>query len=215
MDFEDMTIIWGSQNEEPLYALNKKGLTKMLHEKRRAFNRKMRCQELQTYGGTLAVMVAIAFYLAGHYSGLFESSSRATSLTTLDIVALFVAAACWLHFALSIFTDKKKQQRRENAYTATLSDDLERDISQVDFQINLRRHIAMRYVPPYFAALLILMATLRIAGQSMWILLPISIVMVITLQLEARGQKKLVEREMLPRKQELESLRFKLTSETQ
>lgn len=213
MEFEDMTIIWGSQNEEPLYALNKKGLQKMLHEKRRAFNRKMLCQELQTYGATFMVIGVITFFLFGHYSGLFQNRSQATSLTSLDVVLLFVAAAGWLHFAYSVLSNRRKQAHHRNAYTANLTDDLVRDISDVDYQIQFRRHIAIRYIPPYFGSLIIFMTSLRLAGQPIWLLIPMTTVLITVLLIEARSQKKLVQDQILPRKLELESLLAKLAAE--
>ena len=37
MEFEEMQVIWNSQDEEPLYALNEAGLRAILRDKSRRF----------------------------------------------------------------------------------------------------------------------------------------------------------------------------------
>ena len=60
MEFEDMKVIWDSQSDEPLYAVDEDGLQAMLRKKAQEFKRLVFWQEAQTYGSSLFVVVIIS-----------------------------------------------------------------------------------------------------------------------------------------------------------
>ncbi|EDY82543.1 hypothetical protein VDG1235_2166 [Verrucomicrobiia bacterium DG1235] len=210
MNFEDMKVIWDSQEQEPLYAIDQKNLHSLIQSKTRKFRRHMRWQEVQTYGSTLLVLATAAFFLYLSYAGLLVKTDKDTTLSLWDQIALGVGSIFWIHFAYTVFSSRRKQAHQERVYTSTLSDEIDKDLSHVEFQIKIRKHIALRYVPPYFGALLFLYITIKMAGQSPWLALPVGAALAIALLIEARCQRRLVNKKMLPLKQDLEILKSKL-----
>ncbi|MBI1177836.1 hypothetical protein GC207_10410 [bacterium] len=209
MDFEAIKVIWDSQNEKPLYALNETGLHAVLREKSRRFGRLMFRQELETYGASLFVITVILFILVADYLGLVAKVSPAVALTKWDVVALLVAIVCWAQYAILIYSGRKRQHQRERKFTSSLRDDLERDIEQTRYQIAARKNIVRGFIPPHIGSGLVSLVIFRAMSQE-WMIIPLMTAMVVALAIETRSQRRLVKREMLPRLQALESLRDKL-----
>ena len=128
MNFEDLKVIWDSQADAPMYAVNEEGLHALLRQNTAHFTRRMRWQRLQTYLASLMVVGPISFLLVAHFGGLNPLA------TTWDAVALFTAAAAWLYFGGRVFVGRKRQAERERHFTSSLRDEIDRDIAQVTYQ---------------------------------------------------------------------------------
>ena len=59
MEFEDMKVIWDSQEKAPLYAMNEEGLHDLLRGKGRKFRRLIFWQQWQSYLSSLFVVLVI------------------------------------------------------------------------------------------------------------------------------------------------------------
>lgn len=210
MNFEDMQVIWDSQNEQPLYGVNEAGLRAILRDKGRKFGRFVIWQLIQTYGATLFVFAWILTILLTNYAR-FELLGNSVELTVWEIVALFVAAGLWVPHTLGTYVERKRQRYRDRVSASSLQDELDRDIELMEAQIRSRKKLPMAYIPPYGGMALVLLVWVRIAGLTEWLIVPIIIILIAILIWESRHQQRLVTRKMLPRKRELESLREKLT----
>ena len=212
MEFEDMKIIWDSQKEAPLYALNEEGLHNILRAKTRKFKRLIWWQEWLSYGSTFFVLAVISFFLTFGILSQFGLVKELPNVGVWDALALLVAAACWVQFSFNIYSGKKRQLEREQKFSNSLLDDLDRDIDQANYQIDKRKHMINVFIPPYAGALLFLFVMFRVGGNPVWLILPAIGVMIIAMIFEIWTQKRLVRRKIQPHKQELEILRDKLTN---
>ena len=211
MHFEDVKVIWNSQDEAPLYAVNEEVLHSMLKSKRHGFGRLVFWQQWQSYGSSLFVIAAISAILIAHVTGNLGKLGFPVALSIWDVCALLLAGSFWAFFALSIYAGKKRQEQREREFTSTLLGDLDRDIDQAEYQIRCREHVRRGFLPPCLGVILIQLVGFRMAGLSEWFVLPVIAVMVFLLIWESRMQQRLVDQKVLPRLRELESLRVKLT----
>lgn len=210
MDFEEMKVIWDSQNQAPIYGVNEAELHTILRTKSRKFGRLVFWQVFASYGSTVATVTSILLVLLANSFGVLSEVATLSALTGWDIVALLVAACAWIHFSVAIYLGQKRQKYRESRFTSSLRGDLDRDIAQTEFQIRKREKVLLGFIPPYVGSTLMALVMFRISGLSEWLVVPLSILMIVCLLNETRSQKRLVERKMLPRKLELENLREKL-----
>jgi len=49
MEFKDLKVIWDTQNEEPLFAVNQQGLKTVIDKKSKAYRKFIVWQETQAY----------------------------------------------------------------------------------------------------------------------------------------------------------------------
>jgi hypothetical protein len=211
MEFENIQVVWNSQDDKPLYGVDEVGLHKILRSKSQRFRRLIYWQRLQTYGSSLLVLVLIAAVLLVNYFGLLGKVDSLRALAGWEIVALLVAMVAWLQFSLSVYLGQKQQKIRERSDTQSLLEDLDREIKHTTYQIRTRKHILMGFIPPYLGTGLFISIVFGVTGVSNWILSPVIVGLIFGLIIESRSQRRLVEREMVPRLSELETLRDKLT----
>ena len=211
MEFEDLQVVWNSQLDKPLYGVDEDGLHKILRSKSRRFHRLIYWQHLQTYGSTAFMLMAIAAILLANGFGLLGKVDSLQPLAGWEIVALLVAMAAWLQFSLSVYLGKKHQKIRDRAETQSLLEDLDREIKHTTYQIRTRKHLLMGFIPPYCGTGLFISVVFGITGVSNWLLIIVIVGLVLAVIRESRSQRQLIEREMVPRLSDLETLRDKLT----
>lgn len=207
MNFEELKVIWNSQAEEPLYVVNENGLHQILREKSERLNRFFFWQEAQTYGSSLFVLLCILGVSIATETGF----TRRTP-TAWDLVGLLCAATGWLYFTITVYLSRAHQKRNNDRPTHSLREEVARDLRQVEFEIDQRKHIVRGYIPPYAGGLLLLWVFFRITGCPDWMIAPFIPIMIVAMFFESRGQRQIVERDLMPRKRELEHLRDKLDS---
>ncbi len=210
MDFEDIQVIWNSQHDKPLYGVDEVGLHKILRGKSQRFHRLIHWQHIQTYGSSALVLVLIAATLLLNYFGLLGKVGSSRALAGWEIVALLVAMVAWLHFSLSVYAGQKQQKTRERGDPQSLLEDLDREIKHTTFQIRTRKNVLMGFVPPYIGSGLFVLVIFGVTGISRWTLIPVIGGLFLGLIVESRCQRRLIDREMVPRLSELETLRDKL-----
>lgn len=210
MEFEDIQVVWNSQHDKPLYGVDEVGLHKILRSKSQRFRRLIYWQHIQTYGSSASVLVLIAAILLVNYFGLLGKVGSSRALAGWEIVALLVAMVAWLQFSLSVYFGQKQQKNRERSDTQSLLEDLDREIKHTTYQIGTRKNLLMGFIPPYIGAGLFMLVVFGVTGVSRWILIPVIGGLILGLIIESRSQRRLIEREMVPRLSELETLRDKL-----
>ena len=212
MEFEDIQIIWNSQHDQPLYGVNEEGLHNALRNKSKRFRRVIFWQHFQTFCSCTVAITAIAGLFLLNESGVLGNIGSSRALYGWEIATLLVALLCWLQFGLSVYLGNKQQKNLENHDATSLRDDLDKEINRTQYQINTRAHIMLGFVPPYLGSSLWIIIVFGISGISYWAMLPIVLVMASALIIESRCQRRFVEREIVPRLRELETLREKLNA---
>ena len=211
MEFEDIQVVWNSQHDKPLYGVDEVGLREILRSKSQRFRRLIYWQHMQTYGSSLFMLMAIAAILFANYSGLLGKIGSSQALAGWEIAALLVAMVGWLQFSLSVYLGHRQQKKLKQSDTKSLRDDLDGDIKQAEYQIRTRRNLLLGFIPPYLGSGLFILVVFNVTGVSKWILCAVVVVLILSLIIGSRSQRRLIEREMVPRLKELETLREKLT----
>ena len=212
MEFEDIQIIWNSQHDQPLYGVNEEGLHNALRNKSKRFRRVIFWQHFQTFCGCTISITAIVGLFLLNSCGVLGNIGSSRALYGWEIATLLVALLCWLQFGLSVYLGNKQQKNLEKHDATSLRDDLDKEINRTQYQINTRAHIMLGFVPPYLGSSLWIIIVFGISGISYWAMLPVVLVMATALIIESRCQQRFVEREIVPRLRELETLRDKLNT---
>ena len=156
MEFNEMKMIWDSQNQEPLYAMNEAALHAVVQRKNQEWNCCLsRCFAAEITIGLLCG--ALMFVCAGAL--IFGDPARLATLPWLkvaasrwDILALLAAGGIWFYYSAYMFLARKRQQRRVEVFDSSLRGDLERALAQTDFQIGLARSIVWWGLIPAWVA---------------------------------------------------------------
>ena len=212
MEFEDLQVIWNSQQDEPLYGVNEKGLHNTLRNNSKRFRRLIFWQHLQTFCGCTVAITAIVGLLLLNASGLLGKIGSSRALYGWEIAASLIALLCWLQFALSVYLGNRQQKTHEEHETFSLRDDLDKEINRTKYQIRTRSHIMLGFIPPYFGSTVWIIVVFGVSGISHWAMVPVIAAMVTALIIESRCQRRFVEQQITPRLRELQTLREKLTT---
>ena len=211
MEFEDLQVIWNSQQDEPLYGVNEKGLHKTLRDNSKRFRRLIFWQHLQTFCAcTLAITVIVGLLLL-NASGLLGEIGSSRALRGWEITASLIALLCWLQFALSVYLGNRQQKKHEEHDAFSLRDDLDKEIARTKYQIRTRSQIMLGFIPPYVGSTLWIIVVFGVSEISQWAMVPVIAAMITALIIESRCQRRFVEQEITPRLGELQALREKLT----
>ncbi|MCH1438834.1 MAG: hypothetical protein L7W43_04230 [Rubripirellula sp.] len=207
MEFEDLQVIWNSQQDEPLYGVNEDGLHNTLRNNSKRFRRVIFWQHLQTFCGCTIAITAIVGLLLLNASGLLGDIGSSRALHGWEIAGLLISLLCWLQFGAFVYLGNRQQKKQEKYDTTSLRDDLDKEINRTKYQIRTRSHIMLGFVPPYFGSTLWIIIVFGVSGISYWAIVPVIAVMATALIIESRCQRRFVEQEITPRLQQLETLR--------
>src|SRR6266404_4555681 len=164
MEFDELKMIWDSQNQEPLYAMNEAALHGIVQRKNQEWNRCLSCcfaAEI-TIGvvcGALMLICAAALIFADS-AWLAALSWTKVAPSRWDIAALLGASGIWLYYSTYMFLARKRRQRRVEVFDSTLRGDLDRALAETDFRIALARSIVWWGLVPVWLATALWLAVL-------------------------------------------------------
>ncbi len=215
MEFGELKMIWDSQNQQPLYALNESALHSIVQRRNEETNRCLaRCFVLEIGVGLLCVLVMFVYagVLAfGSAAWLITPWGNTVTPTNWDLLGLLVAGAIWAYYAAYMFQSRRRQQKQIERFDSSLGGDLERALSQTDFQIRMARDIVWRgLVPVWIAAILWLLVLLHLKNAPAWSYVFLLAVALGALVVVVSGKQRTITNRYEPRRRELESLRSKL-----
>ncbi len=215
MEFNELKMIWDSQNQEPLYALNEGALQRVVQrrndERARALSR---CYTTEITVGLICgfAMLGCAGLLAiADPASLASWSLIRSSEVTWEIPALLGAAAIWFYYGAYMYLARKRQQRRLETFDSSLRGDLDRALSETDFQLMMARNTVWRgLVPVWLAAALWVAALFHLEVAPVWAYLLLGVIALIAFVREVGGRNRSITDRFEPRRRELEALRAKL-----
>lgn len=139
MDFEEMKVIWDSQNEEPMYAINQSALQASIKRKTRGFRRQVLLFEfimiLASFGGGIVFLLKPIIESANYHQ-------------IISAIIFFGASAV---FFRSIW----QRSKTEHSFEQTLRGDLEKALWQVQYHISRSRALRLGFILPCCIAVLI------------------------------------------------------------
>lgn len=201
MNFDQMMETWKSQDEAPLYGVNRDLLQLVLQHEQADLQRSLRWEQWGTYGGS-AVMVAFsAFFLwAFIYNRGPLWGAAATAVAT-------AAAAAG---GLSLWFSRRRQARRERAFGRSLQEEIRRNLSSLDYQLSRRgstERILLSAAPLMLAVVICFFFSWLVNESSRgWWQAGVALAIAAALLARASAESWRTNRELLPRRKRLSEL---------
>jgi hypothetical protein len=187
MDFEEMKVIWDTQNAEPLYAVNEQALRQSVRRKTRRLNRLIVFFEAAVIAGTVGLS---AFYIA-------------IPLLRGQQYERFVSAAILLGAAAYFFAGIAHRRRREAEFEPSLLGDIDKALWQVRHHVSRARGIRWSILVPFCVAMVIDWIFPLGESRKGWLVLLTLLLMALT----AWGVEYEIRSCYLPKERRLEALR--------
>lgn len=189
MDFEEMKVIWDSQNEQPLYAFEQASLEKRIRSEGQDISFCLEMFEIMTM--LILLVMGVVFPL--------EPILEGHDFHQIPEGLLFLAIAGWL------FRERRRRKQYEQRFDNSLLGDLDRSIFRVDVQIRRLRGFLWVFIVP-----MCVITAMRLPWDYItkpWWLWAI---MVVGTAFTIYVMRREVQQTHLPRKASLQSLREKL-----
>ncbi len=204
MDFEEMKVIWDSQNERPLYVLDQEALHATVRRKGQCIEKSVKLFE----GLMIAIVLAVAVILVG--KRIVYESDWQTSMVIGAALTLLVAVVAATYLAI----ERARRRNREQVFDQTLLGDIDKAISQVDYQVARLKTIHFWFILPMAAmiGLNFVMKDVSISelfGSKFWVL-PLFLFAIVLNYAAIRFEMRWFHE---PRKRSLKTLREKLAAE--
>lgn len=184
MEFEDMKLIWDSQNNEPLYAINQEALYRKIQSKGRSITRTLDIVDVMMIGVNLLVGIILIV------DSLLENGAAYE----------FVLPVLYLGFFVYALYRRFARQQEVVGFDESILGELDKAVWQSDYLIKQSRSMIFWYLLP---ALLVVNGTMILNGKP-WTALLLTAV---TLPVTYFGGRWEVNKFYLPKKRELEMLR--------
>lgn len=127
MDFDQMIEAWKSQDDKPLYGVNRDVLLLALRREQADIRRALRREHWTTYvaGTTMAGLAgAVLWWFLNH---------RGSGLHSLAAAVGVAAFALWVG---ALWRSRRRQAARERDFGNTLREEVRRNLSLVDYQLS-------------------------------------------------------------------------------
>lgn len=190
MEFAEMKIIWDSQNEEKLYAINEGALYAQIKRKGKSVGRLLRRFEVVIIGVNVLVALLLLAVALLNNSDIYD----------------YLPSGIYLAYALLAFMWRRNRRHTDIHFTPTMLGELDKAIWQINYLIKRSRDLIFIYVLPlalFFGAKLWLYD-----GQPLFAL-------AMVLVMGAAGfatDRWEIRKCYLPQKESLESLRATLVA---
>ena len=192
MEFDEMKVVWDSQEGKRMYAVDEAALHAMVRRRGRSIARCVIWFELVGVLGALLLGAAILS------EPLFERHDYHQ----------IPGGLMWLMVSVYLLMGRLKRLRSERGFDDSLRGDLDKAIARIDYQVDRLRMFVWWYVLPIVAGSVFSFVWLY-GKKPVWIW-PALVVCLVVGWLEMRYK---VRHRYLPRKRELEGLREKLVGE--
>ena len=208
MNFDEVQALWRSQDARPPYSFDEYILRYIVDQRRKELSRLFFREMVGVYGATLlALLGASLLPIAMYFSETFR--------TALDIVLVIGSVAPLLICAVAIHVVHARRKRLEPSFTSPLREAIERDLQRIDYEISRRtafRHMLTMQGLPLISGVVIAIACIRINSMTLpiWFGPYLTLVVVGCLAWGVRSNNRRLERDLYPRRQELQALREKL-----
>ena len=189
MNFEDLQVIWNSQNNEKMYAINEEALHTYIQGKGRSINHLLNLFEFVLIGANLFGAVLLIL-------GALDKSIPSPQ---------FILSVFYLAFAIYGLIRRLMRRNEEKPFAHTLLGELDKAIWQIDYLQRQSRNMILWYLCPL---------TLIIGGMSFFNprLFRAFVLLLFIIPVAYIIQRWEFNKFHLPNKHNLEILREKLTT---
>ncbi len=184
MEFEEMQVIWDSQNNEPLFAINQAALHKKIQSKSAKVNRTLNMVDWVMIGANLLAGILLIVVNFIEDSKPFE----------------YVLPLLYLFFIGVVVYRRLNRKQESVKFEPTIRGDLDHAIWQTDYLIRQGQSILIWYLLPIMTVAFI---TLALNSSWLWAIGMVVVVVPFTYF----GSRWEIKKFYLPKKRELEALR--------
>jgi len=151
MEFEDMQVIWNSQDEEKLYAINEAALFEQIKHKGRSVDRKLAFVEIMMVAVNLGVGIMLVFDAVRDNEQAYQ----------------YVLPVMYLAYAVFAVVRRLRRRQDEVHFAPTMLGELDKAIWRVDYLIRQGRTLVLWYLLPL---VLVAAATMALNAKPFWAL---------------------------------------------
>lgn len=188
-ELASMKILWDTQNEEKLYAINERALHAQIQQRGRSVNRTLR----QTEWIWVGINLFVAIFLT------------AVAYVNQQTLLFYAISAPYLAYALLFVALRRRRQQRDQQFAPTMLGDLDRAIWQLNYIVDQTRSMQFWYSLPLT---IVFVGFLLFLGEWPWAL-ALAVVMGGASYLATQWE---INRAYLPQIRSLEALRAKLVA---
>lgn len=215
MKFEDLQAIWDTQNERPVFSINDSRLAVGLYQQREQSRRRLFRQLFApAYVAALFLTVALGLtFLAFFVKTVTKMRLNDPQMSIWDGAALMAGVGASLAVVASMYRERRKHEGIQTVFAPSLREELERGISQVDFELRYSCTSRMWNVPALvsFGTGVLLCEIGRLNGESTpWTLLAVAVGGVLSSVWVGFAAKKKAVEQLEQRRRALESMRAAL-----
>ena len=215
MQFEDLQAIWDTQNDRPVFSMNDSRLAVGLYQQREQSRRRL-FRELFAPAYVIALSITVALgltFLVFFVKTVTKMRLTDPQMSIWDGAALVAGVGAALAVVARMYRERRKHEGAQNVFAPSLREELERGISQLDFELSFYSTSRVWNVPALVSlATSVLLCELgRLNGESTpWTMLALALGGVVSsVWAGIAANKKAVER-LKQRKCVLESMRAAL-----
>ena len=203
-----------TQGETPLHTLDPFDLHKSIERKRRKFNRAIFWRDVReiSAGAIMSVYLMIeGVMLATKDDGLLMQNEYDTAARAKWF--LFTGATLFLLAPVTLTVGRLRQRRLERQFETSLCGDVNKTLRHIENQIKLMKNVAWWGVLPTFGgcAFSLYAVALLQSGSRTNVFYIIGLVLPLLFLLAYWCNQLIVKKSYIPRQQDLETLRDKLT----
>lgn len=205
MNFDQMMDSWRSQDEAPLYGVNRDLLQLVLRHEQAHIRRELRNEQWIAYA------VGIGAALFGTF-WIWQTIVREDPIVYTAAAGLGAGAfALW---AGAFWLSRRRQALRERGFGNSLQEEIRRNLSLVDYQLSRagRWSAALLWAAPVMVGsvlLYVLLATIN-DNTDFWYDAGMIALVVVSIVWGARDTSRKISQELEPRRQKLRELLAKL-----
>lgn len=215
MEFEDLQAIWDTQNERPVFSINDSRLAVGLYQQREQSRRRL-FRQLFAPAYVVALFITVALgltFLAFFVKTVTKMRLTDPQMSIWDGAALMAGVGASLAVVASMYRERRKHEGIQNVFAPSLREELDRGISQVDFELSYSSTSRMWNVPALvsFGTGVLLCEIGRLNGESTpWTMFAVAVGgVLVSVWVGFAAKKKAVE-QIEQRKRALESMRAAL-----
>lgn len=186
-EFDDMKIIWDSQNEEKLYAINESALYKQIERKGKSISRLVQRFEAVMIGTNILVAIALITVEFLNEGELYK----------------YLLPSIYLAYAMLAIMWRQTRQQDDVSFEQTMLGEIDKAIWQINYLVRRSRQLILWYLMPL---------ALVVGGMTFYNDQPLFALGVVLLMGLAGffTERWEIRKIYLPKKQSLESLRATL-----
>ena len=213
--FEDLQAIWDTQNDRPVFSMNDSRLAVGLYQQREQSRRRL-FRELFAPAYVIALSITVALgltFLVFFVKTVTKMRLTDPQMSIWDGAALVAGVGAAVAVVARMYRERRKHEGAQNIFAPSLREELERGISQLDFELSFYSTSRVWNVPALVSlATSVLLCELgRLNGESTpWTMLAVSLGgVVLSVWAGLAANKKVVE-QIEQRRRALESMRAAL-----